>query len=146
MELLEKLASEFAGVNTGDVARELLEQVRPDRKALEQLIGHVGEENLDFSDALGWIGERVSRMKLNHDDPGGIGAFQAFETIGLGIMGNRALWETLRIRQNSDIRVAGFDYDALIQRADEQLRRPNQFRMELSESALDRKDSRLSKP
>jgi hypothetical protein len=37
MELLEKLASGFAGVKTGDVARELLEQVRLDRKTLEQL-------------------------------------------------------------------------------------------------------------
>ncbi len=38
VELLEKLASEFAGTPSGDIARELLEQVQIDRSTLEQLI------------------------------------------------------------------------------------------------------------
>ena len=55
-----------------------------------------GKATPDLYDALGWIAERVSRIKLKHDDPTGIGAFEAFETISLGILGKRALWEALQ--------------------------------------------------
>jgi hypothetical protein len=113
----KSLASEFAGTSSGDIARELLEQVLIDRNTLEQLIEKVGEANPDLYDALGWIAERLSRIKLKHDDPAGIGAFEAFETISLGILGKRALWEALQVRQNADSRVAGIDYHALIARA-----------------------------
>src|SRR4051794_34183001 len=92
VELLEKLASEFAGTPTGSVAAELLHEIEPDRKVLAHLISKIGEANRDLYDALGWMAERVSRIKLKHDDPTGIGAYEAFETISLGILGKRALW------------------------------------------------------
>lgn len=98
IELLEKLATEFSGTLSGDVARDLLEQVQIDRETLRQLISRVGKASPDLYDALGWIAERVSRIKLKHDNPGGVGAFEAFETISLGILGKRALWEALQIK------------------------------------------------
>jgi hypothetical protein len=141
VELLEKLASEFDGTSSGEVARELLEQIQTDRKTLEQLIAKVGKANKDIYDALGWIAERVSRIKLKHDDPTGFGAFEAFETINLGILGKRSLWETLRIRQNADNRVAGLDYDVLIGRAEQQFQKANQYRLELIQDALSKQES-----
>ena len=141
VELLEKLASEFAGTPSGEVARELLEQVQIDRNTLEQLIAKVGKANPDLYDALGWIAERVSRIKLKHDDPAGIGAFEAFETISLGILGKRALWEALQVRQNADTRVAGLDYPALIARAEQQFQKANQYRLELIHDALSKQES-----
>src|SRR5262245_1062549 len=107
IELLEKLASEFSGTPSGEVAQQLVEQVKIDRKTLEELIVKVGKANPDLYDALGWIAERVSRLKLKHGDPSGLGAFEAFETISLGILGKRALWQALQICQNTDARVAG---------------------------------------
>jgi hypothetical protein len=86
VELLEKLASEFSGTPSGEIARDLLVDIQADRKTLEQMISKVGEANTPVYDALGWIAERVSRLKLKHDDPTGIGAFEAFETISLGIL------------------------------------------------------------
>ncbi len=146
VELLEKLASEFTGTATGGVARELVEQIQIDRKTLEQLIGRVGKANPDLYDALGWVAERISRIKLKHDDPVGIGAFEAFETISLGILGKRALWEALRARQRADARVAGLDYDALIRRAEQQFQTANQYRLELAESALSQERKAMSSP
>jgi hypothetical protein len=140
VELLEKLTSEFTGTPSGDVARELLEQVQTDRKTLEEVITRIGTTSPDVYDALGWIAERVSRIKLRHDDPSGIGAFEAFETISLGILGKRALWEALQVRQNTDRRVARPDYDVLIARAEQQFQKANQHRLGLIQSALSRKD------
>lgn len=141
VELLEKLSSEFAGTPSGDIARELLEEVRIDRSTLEQLISRVGKATPDLYDALGWMAERLSRIKLKHDEPAGIGAFEAFETISLGILGKRALWEALQVRQSSDTRLAGFDYPGLIARAEEQFRTANQYRLTLVHGAMDKQES-----
>jgi len=146
VELLEKLSSEFAGQPSGEVARELLEEVRRDRATLEQLIATAGKESSDLHEVLGWIAERFSRLKLKHDDPGGIGAFEAFETITLGILGKRALWEALQIRQNHDARIAGPDYPALLARAELQFQKANRHRLELSEQALNPQESSLCQP
>src|SRR5262249_13072267 len=81
VELLEKLESKFSGTPTGEIAGELLEEVQIDRKTLEQLIAKVGKSKPDLYDALGWIAERVSRIKLAHGESSGFGAFEAFETI-----------------------------------------------------------------
>jgi len=136
VELLEKLASEFEGTPSGDVARELLEQVQIDRKTLEDVIHKVGKTSKDLYDALGWIAERVSRIKFKHEDPTGIGAFEAFETISLGILGKRALWEALQVRQMADIRFAELDCPALIARAEQQFKKANQHRLELMQNGL----------
>jgi hypothetical protein len=141
VELLDKLATEFAGTASGNIARELLEQVTTDRATLQQLIAKVGKASADLDDALGWIAERLSRIKLKHDDPAGIGAFEAFETISLGILGKRALWEALQVRQNSDSRIAGLDYDALMDRAQHQFEQANQHRLALVHEALSKRES-----
>jgi hypothetical protein len=101
----------------------------------------VGKAAPDLYDALGWIAERLSRIKLKHDDPTGIGAFEAFETISLGILGKRALWEALQVHTNADSRVAGPDYPALIARANQQFERANQYRLKLAHGALSNQES-----
>jgi hypothetical protein len=141
VELLEKLESEFGGTPSGDIARELLEQVKIDVGTLRQLIAKVGKAAPDLYDALGWIAERISRIKLKHDDPTGIGALEAFETISLGILGKRALWEALQVHTNADPRVAGPDYPALIARANQQFERANQYRLKLAHGALINQES-----
>lgn len=141
VELLEKLVSEFHGTASGEIARELLQEVQADRKTLEQLIAKVGEERKGLYDALGWIAERLSRIKLQQNDPYGLGTFEAFETISLGILGKRGLWEALHVLQNADLRVAGFDYPALINRAEQQFQTANRYRLELVQTALNRKGS-----
>lgn len=138
-ELLEKLAAEFAGTPSGDIARELLEQVQVDRGTLQELIGRLGNAKSDLYDALGWMAERISRFKLRHDDPEGLGTFEAFESISLGILGKRALWEALKNLQNSDSRMAGPDYDALMGRAEQQFQKANRYRLKLTETALSSK-------
>jgi hypothetical protein len=136
VELLEKLASEFRGTASGDVASKLLEQVTIDVGTLKQLVAKIGKATPDLYDALGWIAERVSRIKLKHDDPTGIGAFEAFETISLGILGKRALWEALKVQQKIDTRLSGFDFPGLIDRAEQQFAKANHYRLELIPAAL----------
>jgi hypothetical protein len=120
------------------MAGELLEQVQIDRETLEQLIVKVGKVRPDVYDAIGWMAERASRIKLKHDDPSGIGAFEAFEAISLGLLGKRALWEALNVRQGADGRLSGHDFDALAKRAEQQFEQANRYRLELARLALER--------
>ena len=136
LELLEKLASEFAGTPSGEVARELFEQVQMDRRTLEQLIAKIGKPHTGVYDALGWIAERISRVKFKHDEPLGLGTFEAFETLSLGILGKRGLWEALQVHQAVDDRLLGLDYPTLIARAQEQFEKANQHRLQLTKSAF----------
>jgi len=136
LELLEKLSSEYVGTPSGDLARELFEEIDKDRKTLEQLIERVGEANSSLYDALGWIAERLSRIKLKHDNPTGIGAFEAFESLAIGILGKRALWEALQVHQEFDTRVAGIDYPTLIARAEQQFQKANRYRLTLVQDAM----------
>jgi len=136
IELLQKLESEFSTHETGIVAGALLSVVREDRQTLESVIGEVGKATFDIKDALGWLAERVSRIKLRHDEPLGIGAFEAFEVIALGILGKHALWETLCVLSSRDERLKKLDYAILLQRADHQFTRANDYRLKIAALAL----------
>lgn len=136
VELWEKLAKEFLGTTSGNVASELLKEVRADREILKELIDRAGEANRGLYDMLGWVAERLSRLKLKHEEPGDIGAFEAFETLSLGILGKRSLWEALKARRKSDNRLAGVDYEALIARAEQQYQTANSHRLTMIDTAL----------
>src|ERR1700680_1792163 len=81
IELLETMAREFKGHETGMVAAQVLGEVREARRMLETIIDKVGRSHLDLKDAAAWFTEKVSRIKLRHDDPLGIGAFEACEAL-----------------------------------------------------------------
>ena len=69
----------------------------------------------------------------------GLKRSEAFETISLGILGKRSLWEALQVMQSADTRVAGLDYQALIASAEHQFQKANQHRLRLTENALTKK-------
>jgi len=136
IELLEKLKAEFSSSETGRVAADVLAEVEADRRTLEEIIAGVGKTSFDLYDAIGWFTERASRMKLKHDDPVGIGAFEAFEALALGILGKRALWEVLSIHATDDTRLRGPNYLALIERAQRQFQTLNEYRLRLARTAF----------
>ena len=102
VELLENLWQRNAGSETGDVASEILAQVREDRDVLKRIIDKIGTSHFDMKDAMAWIGEKVSRMKLTDGQPHSLGTFEAIETLALGIMGKRSLWDALSCAAGSD--------------------------------------------
>jgi hypothetical protein len=136
IELLETLEKEFAGHDTGKIATIILGEVREDRRTLETIIDRVGTTHLDLKDAATWFSEKISRIKLRHDDPVGIGAFEAFEAIGLGIMGKFGLWQALSRIAPSDTRLSGYDFEALARRAQAQFEKVDEYRLRLAPSAL----------
>lgn len=134
--MLETLAKEFAGHETGSVASVILDKVREDRRTLETIIDRVGRSHIDLKDAAARFTEKVSRVKLEHDDPVGIGAFEASEAFGLGIMGKRGLWLALSRIAPGDTRLSGYDFKALSSRAQTQFDKVDEYRLRVAPVAL----------
>jgi hypothetical protein len=138
IELLETLEREYQGYETGAIASALLLEVRQDRVTLQRIVENVGSSSLDLKEAVAWLSEKALRAKLRHNDPTGIGTFEAFEALLLGVSGKLALWQALSRISLIDARVAGYDYGELATRAKEQIARIEDYRLRLASTALAR--------
>ena len=137
IEMLKKLQEQYQGAETGAFAAGLLKDIAEDRAALEAIADRVGEDHAPMKDALAWLSEKASRVKLQQEDPAGFRTFETMEIISLGILGKRSLWRALAEISTYDPRVAGYDYEALASRAQEQFARVEEYRLRLAATAFE---------
>lgn len=136
VELLENLQERHSGHETGTFAAAILGEVREDRKVLQGIIERVGTSHFDAKDALAWLGEKASRVKLSHDQPDGLSTFEALEMLDLGIMGKVSLWRALGVVADFDKRLAGSDFTALSNRAQDQFNRVERYKLAIVRAAF----------
>jgi hypothetical protein len=90
IKLLSSLSDGYKDEELGTFARSLAVDVKQDQDTLQQVIDKVGKAKLDLMEAVGWLTEKASRLKLRWDESGeGIGTFDALETLMLGIADTR---------------------------------------------------------
>lgn len=130
IELLESLGDQHNKTELGGFAAAVLVDVKEDQHVLQTIVGRVGRRGVDLKQAVAWLAEKASELKLRREDPGGLGTLQALETLTLGIVGKLGLWRVLAAAAATDDRVRGADFDKLIARAQEQHARVEQRRME----------------
>jgi hypothetical protein len=133
IELLESLGKQYSKEPLGIFANALAIDVKQDQEVLQKIIDSVGKASLDLKDAAGWFAEKASRLKLGRDESGGgIGTFEALETLSLGIRGKLALWGVLPLIRKVDARIPEIDFAALAARAEEQYERVENQRLQLA--------------
>ena len=77
--------------------------------------------------------EKAGQLKLKEDHAsGGLGTFEALETLVLGIRGKLALWHVLPRARNLDPRIPSLDFDKLAASAEEQGARVEKQRLQLA--------------
>jgi hypothetical protein len=136
MELLGLLRDQHAGRPLGQFADSLLAEVESDRATLEGLARRVGDGSSPLKETMAWLGAKLSRLKLGRTTGGQLGALEILETVGLGILGKRALWRALKdVAQNGGPFV-DVDLDRLIARAEDQYERVEGQRLEAARDAL----------
>src|SRR5437763_5992035 len=114
IKLLSSLQERHKDDDLGKFAHALGEEVEQDQEKLQHIIDCVGEAHFDLAEAVGWIGEKASQLKLKSDGPhGGLGTFEALETLALGLRGKLALWQALPKIREVDPRVPTEDYGRL---------------------------------
>jgi hypothetical protein len=142
IEMLKKLEEQYEGSETGAFAAAILKDISEDRATLAKIAAKVGENHAPMKDALAWLSEKASRVKLQQEDPAGFRTFETVEILSLGILGKRSMWRALSEIATYDSRVAGFDYEALAARAQEQFARVEEYRLRLAASAFAPKHAR----
>ena len=132
VELLENLQQRHSGDETGAFSAAILSEIKGDRRVLEGIIEKIGKSHFDAKDAIAWLAEKASRVKLSHGQPDGLSTFEALETLQLGIMGKASLWHALGVVVEFDSRLTGFDFSALSLRAEDQFDRVENYKLSLA--------------
>jgi len=136
IELLKSLADQYR-TELGTFANDMLADIRLDQAQLLSIIDKIGEGQLNTHEAIGWISEKLRRLKLRDDGPAiNIGTLEAIEGLALGVQGKIALWRALYALQSTDARIAAFDFPALIARAEEQFKKVEEQRLLLASFVL----------
>ena len=107
------LRDQHEGESVGALAAQLVAEVEADRGVLDALARRVAEGPSLLKDATGWLGEKISQLKLGHQVAGPLGTFQALEILALGVLGKVALWDALREVAPIDARLVGLDASSM---------------------------------
>jgi hypothetical protein len=138
IDLLEDLERARTGKDVGLLLAELRGDVIADRLTMEALMEHAQIGKSPYRRAAAWLAEKVTQLKLRLDDPvdGTLYLLEALELVEVGIEGKRALWRALAAAADHVPRLQGINYDHLIRRAEEQLRRVETVRLEAAKTAF----------
>jgi hypothetical protein len=120
VELARRARGSNEGTGLGDFLVTLTAEIEEDRDTLQDVMEAVdaGRDRLKVTGA--WAGEKLGRLKLNGSLLGYSPLSRVVEVEGLrlGVEGKACLWKMLR--ELADPRLSGFDFDALIVRAERQ--------------------------
>jgi hypothetical protein len=133
IELLKSLQEQYQDEPLGEFARILEIDIIADQVTLQKIIDRVGPAHFDLKEAAGWFAEKAAQLKLREDHAsGGIGTFEAVETLVLGIRGKLALWHVMRVARTVDPRIPSLDFEKLAASAEEQSARVEKQRLQLA--------------
>jgi hypothetical protein len=119
VELARRARSSNKGTEFGEPLAGLCREIEADREALEAVMEELEVGRSRLKPALGWLGEKLARVKPNGQLRGYSPLSRVVELEGLvlGITGKLRLWRLLDELVGED---AAADFPALIARAEDQ--------------------------
>jgi hypothetical protein len=136
IELLKAMRDHHTGEPLGQFAAQLLSEIEADRDVLAALIQRTGATPGGMKEWVGWLSEKVSRLKLKHGSAEELGTLEGLEFLMLGIHGKWALWRALAVIAPFDARLSATDLNHLITRAASQHDQVDEQRLARARSAL----------
>ena len=141
LELLADLQAAYDGTAISNFIADLHADVTSDRQELDRIMRQLGIAESHSRRVTTWLTEKVGKLKLRISDPAGgdLRLLEAFDALSTGIEGKRDLWTALAAAADEAVpalRLA--DYDHLVQRAAEQLRRLDGVRAQIAPRAFAR--------
>jgi len=136
LELAGRAARENRGSELGDFLADLRLDIERDRRTLEEIMASLGVGKDPLKRPLGWIAEKLGRLKLNgellHHSP--LSRTVELEVLSLGIEGKRLLW--LALAQTHGDQIGATRLTQLVARAEEQRAGVERHRLETARHAL----------
>jgi len=138
VELSRRAANSNRGTPSGEFLEQLHQQIVEDRRTLLGVVRALGVDTSPAKPAVAWIAEKAGRLKLNGRLRGYSPLSRLIELEGLetGVAAKRSLWQALARAFPDDARLASFDLDALVARAEQQLRGTREQRLIVAHEAL----------
>lgn len=136
IELARRARGANEGTELGEFLTALTEEIEADRETLQEVMEAVGAGRDRLKVYSAWAGEKFGRLKLNGSllSYSPLSRVVELEGLRLGVEGKACLWRMLR--ELADPRLAAFDFDALIVRAERQRDQLEQRRLEAGQLAL----------
>ncbi|MGY1824073.1 hypothetical protein [Geodermatophilus sp. SYSU D00079] len=122
IELVRRMLGQHRGSAFGGRLEELLGELREERAAVETTMQSLGIPVRQYKQVATWIGEKLSRAKLNGHvlSRSPLSDVVEFEFIATAVLAKRAGFETLRALAETDPRIDAALFDRLIAQADKQ--------------------------
>ena len=138
VELAQRIEEDAQETPAGPLVTGLADQIEADRQTLKELMDYLGIEEEKGKQAIGWVAEKMSRLRLNRAATGSqdLALLLTMETLAAGIEGKRCLWQSLQVVAEVDPSQEGLDLDTLLARVDEQRNRLEQARRAIAGPAL----------
>jgi hypothetical protein len=138
VELVDRIAKEYAGSELGDFATGLAREIRADRETLLEIMHGLGVTPDKVKVAMGWATEKLGRLKLNGEirDRSPLSPLVELEGMSLGIEGKRSLWLALAGTDAVGERIGSERLSELIARAERQRSAVEEQRIAAAQRAL----------
>lgn len=138
VELARRTLRENRGNPVGQYYETFVPELEEDRATIEAILLALGQPQNLVKQGIGWAVEKLGRLKLN-------GRFVRYsplsrmielEGLCIGSEGRLSMWRSLRSLANKDARLGRFNFEALIARAEQQLRTLERLRQQASDEAF----------
>jgi len=125
VEMFGRVAKQHAGSSWGAELARLAADIDEDRERLRDIMGRLGVAENRAMTLLGWVGEKVGRVKPNgylvRRSP--LSDVVELEGLRIAVAAKQAGWEVLREVAAHDTRVSTDEVETLIGRAEDQSER-----------------------
>jgi hypothetical protein len=132
-----ELARHISSV-AGGALNDLVADIEADRDTLAGLAESLGVRRQGVKQVLGAFAEKLAQARLSRSVVGseGLAVLLEMEALSMGIRGKRDLWEALAEAASTEPRLAGYDFGALVARAEDQQARLAAHRLAAAGVAL----------
>lgn len=140
LELIDRIYEVHVDSALGTLMSSLKAEITVEQDLLRSLIGAVGGSESTLAKSIGWIGEKLSRLKIGpgEGDSTGLMLFGALDALSIGFWGRRSLWRALDHLGIGASLPFDPNFSVLTRQADRHLDALEPFRLEASLWALTR--------
>ncbi|MBC7896316.1 MAG: DUF393 domain-containing protein [Cytophagaceae bacterium] len=97
LRLIDRIRTTHAGTPLGELMDGYAAEIGAEQERVRSLVTSAGGTVSTVAQAIGWLGEQLSRVKVGAGahDASGLELFEALEALSVGFYGRRGLWRSL---------------------------------------------------
>lgn len=137
-EIARRIADEYRKPPLGTFLADLARDIEFDKATLERIMAGLEVPEGRLKQAVGWVGEKVSRLKFSEGMTGdpALKQLMEFEVLSMGIEGKSLLWRSLEHIADAYPALNEFDFADLQKRAQLQREGLEEHRVAAAQGAL----------